>query len=87
MGWVVVIKKLPHPYKLTHKITSKKREEAFCGGFPIEGENNFFRISRAIFLDFFHYFSISFPIFLYFLPMFFSKMKGYYRGMWEMGGS
>ena len=28
-GMGVVIKKLPHLYKLTHKITSKKREEAF----------------------------------------------------------
>ena len=28
------MEKLPHPYKLTHKITKKKMEEAFCGGFP-----------------------------------------------------
>ena len=29
IGMGVVIKILPHSYKLTHKITSKKREEVF----------------------------------------------------------
>ena len=44
-GMGVVMEKLPHPYKLTHKIT-KKMEEAFRGGFPRErerGERNFFQ--------------------------------------------
>ena len=38
----VVIKKLPYPYKLTHKITSKRREEAvFVVGFLERGKEFF----------------------------------------------
>ena len=81
----VVIKKLPHPYKLTHKITSKKREEAFSfgGGLSREGENNFFKISRVFFLE---YFPLFLYFFLFFLPIFFLKMRGIYRGMMKIGG-
>ena len=46
----VVLKKLPHPYKLTHKITSKKREEAFFVVGLLER-------GKRIFLEFLGYFS------------------------------
>ena len=42
-GMGVVIKKLPHPYKLTYKITSKKKDRGFfVVGFLERGKINFF---------------------------------------------
>ena len=82
----IVIKKLPHPYKLTHKITSKKRKEYFfCGGFPREGEKNFFRISWTFFLEFFHSFSI-FSYSSLFFSLFFLKNAGVFIEDEENGG-
>ena len=46
-GMSIVMEKLSHPYKLTHKRLQVKMEEAFCFvmGFLKRGEINFFRIS------------------------------------------
>ena len=64
-----VMEKLPHPYKLTHKITSKN-ERGFCVCVMVflqvgEGER--------IFSKFVGYFSQNFPTLLpFFFPIFFS---------------
>ena len=80
-----VMEKLPHPYKLTHKITSKN-ERGFCVCVMVflqvgEGER--------IFSKFVGYFSQNFPtllpFFFSFSPYIFSKIRGIYRGMREMG--
>ena len=76
----VVMEKLPHPYKLTHKIT-KKMEEAFRGGFPREREREeretFFKISKAFFYNFLTFF--------YFSPYFSSQNFIFFHKNEEIG--
>ena len=84
-----VMEKLPHPYKLTHKITSKN-ERGFCVCVMV-----FLQVGEGgrIFSKFVGYFSQNFPTLLpFFFPIFFfsfspyifSKIRGIYRGMREM---
>ena len=84
-----VMEKLPHPYKLTHKITSKnERGFCVCDGFPTGGGGgeNFFKICRVFFSKFSHSFTFFFPYFFFSIsPYIFSKIRGIYRGMKEMG--
>ena len=77
----VVIKKLTHPYQLTHK----GKRLFFGGGFPREGEKNFFRITRVFFLEFFHSFSI-FSYSSLFFSLFFLKNEGVFIEDEENGG-
>ena len=81
----VVIKKLPHPYQLTHKGKRLFYFYFFGGGFPREGEKNFFRIARVFFLEFFHSFSI-FSYSSLFLSLFFFKNEGVFIEDEENGG-
>ena len=82
----VVIKKLPHPYKLTHKITSKNGKGFFffflvCGGFPRNRERGERR--ENFFLKFSKWFSQNFFIKnSYFSSYFSHKNEGVFIGGW-----
>ena len=85
---VVVIKKLTHPYSLTHK-DYKQKDKAFFGGFPRErGEREIFQNFQAYFSRISSLFSPYFSIFhLFSLYIFLKKGGGgIYRGNEEMGG-
>ena len=84
-----VMEKLPHPYKLTHKITSKN-ERGFCVCVMVflqVGEGGrIFQNLQGIFLKIFPLFYLFFSLFFFsFSPYIFSKIRGIYRGMREMG--
>ena len=78
-----VMEKLPHPYKLTHKITSKnERGFCVCDGFPTGGGGgeNFFKICRVFFSKFSHSFTFFFPYFFSLFLHIFSQKSGVFIG-------
>ena len=80
---VIVMEKLSHPYKLTHKRLQVKMEEAsfFCDGFPKEKGNTFFsEFSRDFSRISPLYFSIFLPIFFPFFSHIFLQKWGVFIG-------
>ena len=86
----VVIKKLTHPYSLTHQDYKQKWMKFILVGFPErerERDREKFQNFKAYFSrisSLFYFLTFSSP-FLYF-SLFFSKMGGIYSGNEEMGG-
>ena len=74
----VVIKKLPHPYKLIHKITSKKRDEAFL--WWVSSENKFFLEFLGHFSHNFSTISLSFFLFFSHFSLIILKNEGVLLG-------
>ena len=81
----VVIKKLPHPYQLTHKGKRLFYFIFLVVGFLERGKRIFSRITR-VFSQNFSTLSLFFPIFLSFSPYFFPKNERVFIEDEENGG-